>query len=301
MKVTEKVIQNLKLKVKPSVGKQSTKHVKNSEKHFEKDINLVQEEQFSHKKRSKWESEIYNFSERRNGYDAKAKLQKDRCRYCAEYSHLTHDCGFHGPVTCRKCSSEGHKQKYCWEYSRQEARQEGPNKQVENTTNFISYIDVNFYLDIRYFCTFLKDLNNVCNFCSYNELVDLRKKNNVNNLIISHLNINSIRYKFDTIYEMLSSNLIDVFGVSETKLDDSFKDALFSVEGFKLYRKDNRSSSGGILVLIRVDIIHVRRKDLENIVSSGSGEVLILECKLRSDKWIIANVYRNPKLLIKNS
>ena len=118
MKGTEKVIQNLKLKVKPSVGKQSTKHVKNSEKHFEKDINLVQEEQFSHKKRSKWESEIYNFSERRNGYDAKAKLQKDRCRYCAEYSHLTHDCGFRGPVTCRKCSSEGHKQKYCWEYSR---------------------------------------------------------------------------------------------------------------------------------------------------------------------------------------
>ena len=77
MKGTEKVIQNLKLKVKPSVGKLSTKHVKNSEKHFEKDINLVQEEQFSHKKRSKWESEIYNFSERRNGYDAKAKLQKD--------------------------------------------------------------------------------------------------------------------------------------------------------------------------------------------------------------------------------
>ena len=52
--------------------------------------------------------------------------------------------------------------------------------------------------------------------------------------------------------------------------------------------------------MIRDDIIHVRRKDLENIVSSGSGEVLILECKLRSDKWIIANVYRNPKLLIQN-
>ena len=95
---------------------------------------------------------------------------------------------------------------------------------------------------------------------------------------------------------MLWSNLIDLLGVS----DDFFKDALFSVEGFKLYRKDNRSSSGGILVLIRDDIIHVRRKYLENIVSSGSGEVPILECKLRSDKWIIANVYRNPKLLIQN-
>ena len=42
-----------------------------------------------------------------------------------------------------------------------------------------------------------------------------------NNLIIAHLNINSIRNKFDLLKELVSIK-IDILMISETKLDSSF-------------------------------------------------------------------------------
>ena len=58
------------------------------------------------------------------------------------------------------------------------------------------------------------------------------------NIIIGHLNINSIRHKFPDVYEMLSINCFDVFALSETKIDESFPSSQFSIPGFKLYRQD---------------------------------------------------------------
>jgi exonuclease III len=49
----------------------------------------------------------------------------------------------------------------------------------------------------------------------------------------AHLNINSLRYKFDEIKEVLTDNIVDLLIISETKLDESFNDNLFSVDGYK--------------------------------------------------------------------
>jgi exonuclease III len=40
----------------------------------------------------------------------------------------------------------------------------------------------------------------------------------------AHLNINSLRYKFDEIKEVLTDNIVDLLIISETKLDESFND-----------------------------------------------------------------------------
>ena len=45
-------------------------------------------------------------------------------------------------------------------------------------------------------------------------------------LILGHLNINSIRNKFDGL-KIFNDNKIDIFLISETKLDDSFRTAQF--------------------------------------------------------------------------
>jgi hypothetical protein len=45
----------------------------------------------------------------------------------------------------------------------------------------------------------------------------------------AHLNINSLRYKFDEIKEVLTDNFVDLLIISETKLDESFNDNLFFV------------------------------------------------------------------------
>ena len=53
-----------------------------------------------------------------------------------------------------------------------------------------------------------------------NRLIKL-KHNNPTKIIIGHLNINSIRFKFEFIKEPTGNN-IDIFLISETKLNDTF-------------------------------------------------------------------------------
>ena len=78
------------------------------------------------------------------------------------------------------------------------------------------------------------------------------------NFFMAHLNINSIRHKFYEIYNMLNGNRIDIFGISETKINASFTNAQFNIPGFKLHRQDRdlKGNGGGILVYIKDSIPH---------------------------------------------
>ena len=70
-------------------------------------------------------------------------------------------------------------------------------------------------------------------------------------LILGHVNINSIRNKFDSLIYMLDKNT-DTFLISDTKLDDSFLSAQFKIEGFITpYRFDRNDKGGGFLLHIR--------------------------------------------------
>ena len=69
-----------------------------------------------------------------------------------------------------------------------------------------------------------------------------------------HLNINSIRNKFESLVTFVGNNL-DILMISETKIDDTFPESQFLIEGFsKPFRLDRTAKSGGILLYIREDI-----------------------------------------------
>ena len=73
-------------------------------------------------------------------------------------------------------------------------------------------------------------------------------------LILGHLNVNWIRKKFEALTFIIDNN-IDMFLISETKLDDSFPSAQFLIKGFSApYRVDRNSKGGGLLFYIREDI-----------------------------------------------
>ncbi len=72
--------------------------------------------------------------------------------------------------------------------------------------------------------------------------------NNRKNIKYCHLNINSLRHKFEPLGNVLRENLIDVLSLQETKVDDSFPRSQFHVPGFKFYRKDVSSWSGGLIM-----------------------------------------------------
>ena len=70
-------------------------------------------------------------------------------------------------------------------------------------------------------------------FCSYNIniiLTELRK-NNVGRVIIGHLNINSLRNKFEALKSLIQGK-VDIFVVSEIKLDETFPRSQFTIDGF---------------------------------------------------------------------
>ena len=66
-------------------------------------------------------------------------------------------------------------------------------------------------------------------------------------LVIGHININSIRNKFEILRSMLSE-LLDVLMITETKLDDSFPEQQFHIKSFnKPFRLDRNRHGGGLL------------------------------------------------------
>ena len=71
---------------------------------------------------------------------------------------------------------------------------------------------------------------------------------------LSHININSIRNKFDSLFEFTYS-LVYFLAVSETKLDSSFPTGQFNLPGFRApYRKDLSGKNGGLLVYVNSNI-----------------------------------------------
>ena len=69
--------------------------------------------------------------------------------------------------------------------------------------------------------------------------------NNPKNVTIGHLNINSIPNKFEGIMDAVAKDL-DIFLISETKIDSTFPEAQFFYSGYlKPHRKDRNIGEGG--------------------------------------------------------
>jgi hypothetical protein len=96
----------------------------------------------------------------------------------------------------------------------------------------------------------------------FDNLIQVRKKH-PNKFISSYLNINSLRYKFCSIKELLSRNIVDMLIIAETKLDESFPVAQFRVNNYHLWRNDRNIHGGGLAVYLRSNLASDRKKNLE--------------------------------------
>ena len=127
--------------------------------------------------------------------------------------------------------------------------------------------------------------------------LQMHGKSNPANLIAGFLNMNSIRNKFSALQHILCNDYVDLMGVSETKLDDTFPHGQFHVDNYVLSRKDRTSHGSGVALYVQSDILHRRRHDLENIIDrSATGlEIIIMEVTMRrKDGWIYVVGYKPP-------
>ena len=124
---------------------------------------------------------------------------------------------------------------------------------------------------------------------TYEKLRNLRNKN-VDKILIGHLNINSIRNKFDLLVDLVKDSL-DILVISETTIDNSFPNSQFKIHGYSPpHRLDRTGNGGGLLFCTRADI---PTKSLHLV--SGPIECIICEIIISKKKWLAIGVY-NPNI-----
>ena len=114
------------------------------------------------------------------------------------------------------------------------------------------------------------------------------RKDNLDKLIIVHLNITSIRNTLDFLVDKIEGN-VDIMMISETKWDNAFPNGQFLINGFnEPIRLDRNKNGGGILLFIREDIL---TKVLSFETSPVEG--FFIEINLYKKKWLWCCSY-NP-------
>ena len=77
---------------------------------------------------------------------------------------------------------------------------------------------------------------------------------NPSRITFGQININSIRNKFDLLMNIIK-NEIDIFMISETKIDNNFPISHFTMTGYSIpLRIDQTIHGSGILLFVREDI-----------------------------------------------
>ena len=102
-------------------------------------------------------------------------------------------------------------------------------------------------------------------------------------------NINKKVCKFELVKNHVTYHKYDIFGISETWLDESISDNDIKISGFhNPFRRDYNRNQRGILVYVSKNTPAFRRKDLE----PKDGEIICIELQLQSKKVLICNCYR---------
>ena len=104
--------------------------------------------------------------------------------------------------------------------------------------------------------------------------------------LIAYLNINSLRNKVTDLGEILKDLLLDYLVISETKLDESFPNAQFKLNGYEVRaRRERHKHGGGLTEFVRQDFICKRLKNMNLIVVSLS--VLSLQFQRKSGSGLV--------------
>ena len=117
-----------------------------------------------------------------------------------------------------------------------------------------------------------------------------------NNPIIGYLNINSLRNKITQLTEICGKAPIDLLCIDEIKLDASFLDPHFHIEGYQEpppppeFRRDHDKNGGEKMFFIREGLIAKRLYSYED----DTSETISLEVTVSKKKRCLTFSYRPP-------
>ena len=131
-----------------------------------------------------------------------------------------------------------------------------------------------------------------CNLSS--SLKNLKIKNS-NRLVFGNLNINIINNKFEQL-KHITKNSVDVLVVTETKLDSSFPNGQFSIDGFaRPFRRDRNKDGGGVMIFVRdgIPTKEIKIKFLPSDIECLFIELNIIKYKENQmiDCWLLSSTF----------
>ena len=140
------------------------------------------------------------------------------------------------------------------------------------------------------------DTENDSMFDSWSSFDLLAKKHGANTKI-GHINANNIAgFKFHDIRSWLLSGRFDILLITETKIDASFSNGQFNVDGFRMHRVDRDIHFGGLMIFIRNDIcFHVMTR-FNMDLSIFRTESMILKGKINRSWFVLAGIYKHPNI-----
>ena len=86
----------------------------------------------------------------------------------------------------------------------------------------------------------------------------------------------------------MTKSKLDIFLVSETKIDHSLPNQQFSIDGYKTYRRDRNNFGGGLLFYVNENIPF---GELTTEQTDTNFEIIFLEMTL---KWLVIGLYKPP-------
>ena len=120
--------------------------------------------------------------------------------------------------------------------------------------------------------------------------VQKHRLQNPKNKVIGHLNVNSLRNKFEAVEELVQ-NKVDICFLSETKIDETSPNQQFMINGFKLFRIYRNCHGGGVLCYINENI---PSKTLNIEVTVKECELVLIEFSIKTRKWLFIGLYKPP-------
>ncbi|CAC5392393.1 unnamed protein product [Mytilus coruscus] len=118
------------------------------------------------------------------------------------------------------------------------------------------------------------------------------RSSNTSNLMCGYLNINSLKYKFEPIKNLLHRNLVVILFLSETKIDESFPNAQFRVDNFTTWLADRNQHGGGLIAYAGSNLAADRKIQLE----FSDVESIGIEVAIGNKKWFFSGIYKPPSM-----
>ena len=139
--------------------------------------------------------------------------------------------------------------------------------------------------------------NKACCHENNSSIIDLRKENSSNALLM-HLNINSIQNKFEDLTILNRSLKAQILVISQTKIDRSYPDSQFKLQGYNMFHKDRAKGEGGLLVYTSTTI---PSRKLTLPTTYKTLEAIAVDVKIGRQDILILSIYRPPNSSKKES